>query len=467
MGSEKFEREKHGYAQRYIQQKISGEVVMISNLQLSDFKNFARTEVYPKHLHLSKFSLIIGANASGKTNIREAFRFLHGISRGYELAEIFGEKYIGGEIVWEGIRGGIKEVFFQDSTAKHPAFTIGVSFIGEDGKVYSYLACISNSFRQAGPFVFSEHLMCTSTIFNRNNENEVNEDSSELYQILIPKYDSFLKAPHDIKVQVRIDPNHDDVKTLSFARHRPILTQLASHWEVPDYLKEAARSVLSVFSSMHFLDLHPEAMRIPSIPGQRVLSDRGENLSSVLLGICEDPERKASLIEWLRELTPMDVVDLEFPADQTGKVLVSLVESGGQKISAYSASDGTLRFLGMIAALLAPEPARFYFLEEIENGIHPSRLHLLMQLIEQTVENSNIQVVATTHSPYVLALVNQKTLENSSLVYRLPNSKGANIIRLLDVPEIRHVLETQDITKLHSSGWLEDAVTLATPNEEQ
>ncbi len=446
---------------------------MISELHLYNFKNFPRTN--KASLELGKFSLVIGTNASGKTNIREAFRFLHGVSRGYELAEIFGEKYIGGDIVWEGIRGGVNEAFFNYSLSPPLShFTLSIFFHGPDG-FYWYAISVMNGPVYSGPFIINEQLQRSvgtlSRFDNLNlkpNTNLTNPDSSVLYETPEAQGEVDINALHDIKVQIRsCQENPDEFKTLSFASHRPILTQLASHWEVPDYLKQAAHSVLSVFNSMHFLDLHPDAMRIPSIPGQRVLSDRGENLSSVLLGICEDPERKASLIEWLRELTPMDVVDLEFPADQTGKVLVSLVESGNQKISAYSASDGTLRFLGMIAALLAPEPARFYFLEEIENGIHPSRLHLLMQLIEQTVENSNIQVVATTHSPYVLALVNQKTLENSSLVYRLPNSKGANIIRLLDVPEIRHVLETQDITKLHSSGWLEDAVTLATPNEEQ
>ena len=55
---------------------------------------------------------------------------------------------------------------------------------------------------------------------------------------------------------------------------------------------------------------------------------------------------KQAILEWIRELTPQDVADFKFVPDQTGKILVSLVESGGQETSAYSASDGTLRFLG-------------------------------------------------------------------------------------------------------------------------
>jgi len=56
----------------------------------------------------------------------------------------------------------------------------------------------------------------------------------------------------------------------------------------------------------------------------------------------------------------------------------------------------------MIAAMLGTKPARFYFFEELENGIHPTRLYLLLQLIEQKVTGGKIQVVATSHSPQLL-----------------------------------------------------------------
>ena len=61
---------------------------MITSLRLIDFKNFT-----DETLHLGPFTVIIGANASGKSNIRDAFRFLHGIGRGYTLAENIGGKY--------------------------------------------------------------------------------------------------------------------------------------------------------------------------------------------------------------------------------------------------------------------------------------------------------------------------------------------------------------------------------------
>ncbi len=209
---------------------------------------------------------------------------------------------------------------------------------------------------------------------------------------------------------------------------------------------------------MRFLDLAPDAMRIPSIPGQDILGDRGEYLSSVLQSICETEESKQAILEWIRELTPVDVVDFEFVPDQTGKILVTLVESGGQKTSAYSASDGTLRFLAMIAAMLGTKPAKFYFFEELENGIHPTRLHLLLQLIEQKVSEGKIQVVATSHSPQLLGFLSEKARKDAALVYRLPDQPDAKIRPILQIPEVERILKEQDLARLHSSGWLEDAV---------
>lgn len=208
---------------------------------------------------------------------------------------------------------------------------------------------------------------------------------------------------------------------------------------------------------MRFLDLNPDAMRLPSFPGQTILGDRGENLSSTLLDICQNPEKKETLLEWIQELTPMDAKDFEFPTDFTGKTLLTLVEENGQKISANSASDGTLRFLAMIAALLGSEPAKIYFFEELDNGIHPTRLHLLSQLIE-LVSQGKTQVIATTHSSQLLRLISPQTLESVSLTYRVENRPDSQIIRVLDIPNAPEVLAKQNLAHLHESAWLENVM---------
>ncbi|MBR8840270.1 MAG: AAA family ATPase [Stigonema ocellatum SAG 48.90 = DSM 106950] len=103
---------------------------MLKKLRLERFKNFKEAE-----LNLGSLTLLVGTNASGKSNIRDAFRFLHGISRNYNLAEIFGEKWIeGGVLQWRGIRGGTREVTFQGQST----FALEVSLpIGEKDSQHS------------------------------------------------------------------------------------------------------------------------------------------------------------------------------------------------------------------------------------------------------------------------------------------------------------------------------------------
>lgn len=417
---------------------------MIQSLQLINFKNFRNAT-----LSLGKLTLLVGTNASGKSNLRDAFRFLHGMGRGYALAEIIGEKYIeGGVLQWKGIRGGIKEVAFagQSGFQMRTIFftTGGVGFFPPKGWHTIRVEMGSNGSK---PRVAAESLyQGGKCVFDSHPQDDPPEQEGPPYL--------FVRLPRDSR-------NRKHGKRLRFVDGQPILTQFLHHRtakESPKLIKIVER-VIDEVDSMRFLDLAPDAMRIPSVPGQVVLGDRGENLSSVLQAICEAPEKKRAILEWIRQLTPLDVEEFDFVSDQTGKILVTLIETSGRRTSAYSASDGTLRFLALIAAMLGPDPARFYFFEELDTGIHPTRLHLLLQLIEQTVARRNIQVVATTHSPQLLGFLSQSSREAATLVYRLPHHGEARLRRILDIPEAQQILTTRHLNRLHESGWLENAVT--------
>jgi predicted ATPase len=411
---------------------------MIQELQLHGFKNFRDAT-----LRLGNLTLLVGTNASGKSNLRDAFRFLHGVSRGYTLAEILGTKYIeGGAIQWTGIRGGTREVAYYGTQT----FSLELKGTLPDENSYQYRIDVELDANGRPPRVLRESMYlhpycsgCSELVFDSHPQNEP------------PNQDD----PNSLTVLVGVSPGSDDNKQLRFKANRPVLSQITDYDERG---LDEAELVVSSLGSMRFLDLTPEAMRVPSIPGQDILGDRGENLSSVLQAICESETSKHAILEWIRELTPQDLVNFEFVPDQTGKILVSLVESGGRKISAYSASDGTLRFLAIIAAMLGPQSARLYFIEELENGIHPTRLHLLLQLIEQKVSEEIIQVVATSHSPQLLGFLNEKSRQNAALVYRLPDQPDARIKPIVQIPDAERILKEQDLARLHSSGWLEDAV---------
>ncbi|MCG3190934.1 MAG: hypothetical protein DIJKHBIC_00157 [Thermoanaerobaculia bacterium] len=412
---------------------------MLKHLRLERFKNFEDSG-----LDLGPLTLLVGTNASGKSNLRDAFRLLHGVSRGYTMAEIIGEKWIeGGVLQWKGIRGGTREVAYQQA----PAFALEVTFDGpEPSQMLLYRIEVAIGPNGTPPRVARERLLIEGKGFVFDSHPDSNPP---------PQAD-----PLHLAVRLRKKSREGWVgPAVSFINERPVLSQLIEHPEVKlEKVKEMARHTISALASMRFLDLSPEAMRLPSLPGQTILGDRGENLSSVLQAICEKPELEHALTEWVRELTPLDATEFEFTPDQTGRVLLTLVEENGQRTSVYSASDGTLRFLAMIAALLGTQPARFYFFEELENGIHPTRLHLLIGLIEQKVATGSIQMVATSHSPQLLGTLSEASRSDAALIYRLPNQACARIRRIMGIPEAARVVQTRDLARLHSSGWLEDAV---------
>ena len=406
---------------------------MLTKLRLKNFKNFKDAE-----LTLGPLTLLIGTNASGKSNIRDAFRFLHGIGRGYTLPEIFGEKWSSGEKQWNGIRGGTGEVVYQqDST-----FALEVDF--DFGATYRIEVRIGSGVD--APRISHESLSYDGrTIF----EADASKSNPKQIEAVLPPPVQLIKG--------------------EMTSDRPVLPQLSIPPVIPKQMiaglkkeeREANRLIndtIAALGSMRFHELSPDAMRQPSFPGQTTLTDRGENLSSVLQTICEDPKQKTSLMSWFEELTPMDCKDLDFYQERTGKILVELIEGNGQRTSAYSASDGTLRFLGMLAALLGPEPSRFYFIEELENGIHPARLHLLLELVERNTAQGNIQMVASTHSPYLLGMSWQETLEHASLIYRLPDTSDGRIKRILDIPDAKRLIEEQELINLHASGWFENVM---------
>ena len=398
---------------------------MIKSIRLVNFKNFA-----DETLRVGPFTVIVGANASGKSNVRDAFRFLHGIGRGYTLAEIIGGKYgPGGQSEWGPIRGATNEIIrfkhSNSSFAMPSAFDLHVE-IDLAGQKTRYSITVG---------------------FNPNSPDGFAVAKEELKTESAMVYTTQDSLDPDLCIRV----GDDSEPPLILSRSQPALTQLP-------VTNTIGSDIPSALANMRFLELSPDQMREPAFPGATVLGDSGENLPVVLESICSDPKRKEILADWLSELTPMDVADFEFPRDHSGRVHLMLCEANGRKVSAYSASDGTLRFLAMLAVLLGTNSASLYFFEEIDNGIHPVRLSLLMDLIERQTAKHGIQVLTTTHAPTLLTVMNDNTFENTSVVCRLEDTSDAIIRPVAELPNVRELRQDQGLGRLHESGWMENAL---------
>ncbi len=75
------------------------------------------------------------------------------------------------------------------------------------------------------------------------------------------------------------------------------------------------------------------------------------------------------------------------------------------KIPGWLLSTGTLRVLALLALFRHPEPPSVIIIEEIENGLDPRTMHLIVEEIRNLVESGRSQVIVTTHSPYLLDLL--------------------------------------------------------------
>ena len=398
---------------------------MITSIRLVNFKNFA-----DETLRVGSFTIIVGANASGKSNIRDAFRFLHGIGRGYTLAEIIGGKYgPGGQSEWGPIRGAANEIIrFKRSNSSFSmpsAFDIHVELELAGQKTCYSITVGFNPHSPDGFAVVKEELK-TGSAMVYTTQNPLDPD-------------------------LCIHVGDDSEPPLILSRSQPALTQLPM-------TNTIGSDIPSALANMRFLELSPDQMRESAFPGATVLGDSGENLPVVLENICSDPKRKEILADWLSELTPMDVADFEFPRDPSGRVHLRLCEANGRKVSAYSASDGTLRFLAMLAVLLGENSKGLYFFEEIDTGIHPARQWLLLELIEKQAAKNNIQIMTTTHAPDLLTFVNDSTFENMSVVCRLEDSHDAIIRPVAELPNVRELRQNQGLGRLHESGWMENAL---------
>ena len=406
---------------------------MITSLRLVNFKNFA-----DETLHLGPFTLIVGANASGKSNIRDAFRFLNGIGSRFTLAEILGGRH---DAEWQPIRGGANEIirFDQDEFSLEVEMQSTI-LIKVDIRSIRYFIRIRRDDESGGQFrVVGESLIAfprthdstvsgtlyTSDLF-QDSATDVQEKDLKL-SLYLPVTDdtievasdqpglsqlpSSLDALIDAKRAEIIDVGQAEIDDVEQAEIDDV-EQAKDKWAILKTklavlktnldkmntnlaMVETRAILLAVLLELVgtlFLEPSPERMREPSFPGAIGLGDSGDHLPTVLEAICTDHKRKAVLLSWLHELTPMDVSDLTFPRDPSGRIHLQIQEANGKSVSAYSASDGTLRFLGMLAALLNEDFEGLYFIEEIDNGIHPARLHLLLDLIERQTAKGKIQV---------------------------------------------------------------------------
>jgi predicted ATPase len=175
------------------------------------------------------------------------------------------------------------------------------------------------------------------------------------------------------------------------------------------------RSLLNLYlrdyiDPWQFLGLAPQSMGSP-VPQTRTrgkiqLAKDGSNIAEYLLDIRElDLTAFEGIVETLKYVLPF-ASDIQPTLTSELERLVYLQFAERHfKVPGWLLSTGTLRILALLAVLRHPSPPPLIIIEEIENGLDPRSIHLLVDEIRSVVETGRSQVILATHSPYLLDLL--------------------------------------------------------------
>jgi predicted ATPase len=125
---------------------------------------------------------------------------------------------------------------------------------------------------------------------------------------------------------------------------------------------------------------------------------------------------------------------------------IAIEEAGGFSVSAYRLSDGTLRWLALLAILLNPTPAPVTCIDEPELGLHPDIIPTLADLLVDAAKRT--QLIVTTHSS---ALIDAFS-DDPEAVCVCEKVEGSTVIRRLDKDRLNVWLKDYSLGHLWASG---------------
>ncbi len=214
---------------------------------------------------------------------------------------------------------------------------------------------------------------------------------------------------------------------VGFPPHQDLLQK--SQWEFrvsPE--KSEIESSLSHARALVFLHLDAAELANPSYSEHDPprMKFNGEGLASVLAYMAlNDPDAFQRLVEDARRLIPRlqrirfrkslvhrtetevvrfgnDAVERQSVRAYQGEMILLDFENA-ENISARTASEGTLLFLGLLTMLHGPIRPRILLMDDIEHGLHPLAQKTLLATLRRVMEDfPNLQVLGTAHSPLLL-----------------------------------------------------------------
>ncbi len=397
----------------------------------TDFKGFKDVNIDL----LDPFTLLIGPNGSGKTNVIEALELLSFVARGQPLYEIAD---VGRAETGLQIRGGLQACGRMDRNTFLLGFSARTRFDGELTPV-AYRIHIRT---KPHPQILKEEFKVgNSVIYKTLVKNPWSED-------LMVIYDNF--AGRGRKPQT------------AASSQRSVLSQYPEIAQKNRKLKQCVRLVHKIIYHLQALfvfDPNPKLMHGYERIGNSVLSKDGANLSAVLysLSIGDEPQQ-ASLDRLLFQISqipdePYDKID--FTATNLGDVIFGLRERTGYTVDARSLSDGTLRTLAILTALETVQEGSHVIVEQFDNGLHPGRVGVLTSAIAEATERRDLRVLVTTHNPATMNNLTSEQMKGVVLCTWSEEKQAADLVELDSLPRSDELLERGQLGDLVSRRVIE------------
>ena len=410
----------------------------LERIRVQNFKSFQSLD-----MSLDRFNVVIGANASGKSNLAQVFEFLS-------------------DIVADGLDGAISRQGGMEYLLNFANPGSGLSYeitlsLPANSMLFLRLKEL-NSVIAKVVYRFEIHPENGSRIKITDDVWRLSVDMSNGRRELPPL--EIAISNENGRLKIHMDHAQDDQlpeevmeiikraeKFYSVLPQKP--RQLSLEHPIISYI---SREIGDFCNGIGIYDIDPKAAGLATpVSGAGELEQDGENLAAVLKNIMEREDNQKMLSNIITDTLPfVRSVGTEKLLDNSVILVQKENYFKDKTIPATLISDGTINTIALICALyFQGDPLAI--IEEPERNIHPSLMDRVVDMMKDA--SNNKQIIATTHSTEMIRHVG---IENILLIRR--NEKGnSEIIKPGNQEEVKEFLENDmDIGDLFAQNMLGD-----------
>ncbi len=372
----------------------------LTRLEIQNYKSLRNVAIEP-----TSPAVLVGANASGKTNFADALDFL-GIAYRWGLEQAVAAK------------GGFENICFRSARRTKSAVRISVQsvipaaeWVGAFGETpasqFSEFRLVHNFEVRSG----TRETAAQFAVFMETLEIAVHglQGSWEIFLTIDrSKGQVWLDSHIFHELLLSLPILHEVSEDFPEYRPRPSLPSRIAGLPTTQLILKMVEEELFLLGpftrslgSLRVFQLNPRTCREAGVPTPNAELDRfGGNLPAALDHLKKNyPESYAALLETVRKVLP-SVESLDTGFTHTKTLALFLRERGfGRPWPAEDVSDGTLQTIALLVALFDPR-SKIVVIEEPENSIHPWALRNFVEAVRQASEQK--QVFLTTHSPVLI-----------------------------------------------------------------